>query len=62
MKDIVESYGINPSLIFGLERILNELQKREDYYAKIGNTTIHYLGTSEDNIQVFQIQRKTKED
>ena len=64
MEEDIKHMTTTPQFVFGLENILDELVKNNNYQAQIGNTTITYNGILEDTLngkrEVFYITRKVK--
>lgn len=65
MSEEIKWINTTPSMVFGLEQILDYLIQNDTYIAKIGNIEIKTKGIIEDTAygkrQVFEIQRKMEE-
>ena len=64
MEEEIKYMNSTPSMVFGLEKILDYLVENAEYEAKIGNIEIGFMGihenTNKGKRQVFRIERKVK--
>lgn len=62
MEEDIKTEIASIGFITDLEKILNYLSENKIYVAKIGKTSISYVGELEDTVdgkrQVFEIERK----